>query len=94
MTKKFYKEDSNIKIIFNTFKLASPLSTKDKVLYGLEYYVVYKFLCPGCHTSHVGETYKHISTWTHEHLETDKKSNIYQRSRNTNQFVMRNVSQF
>ena len=63
LTKQFCKEGTNIKIVFSTFKLASLFSTKDKVPYGLKSYVAYKFLCS--------------STRTHEHLETDKSSNIY-----------------
>ena len=77
LTKQFCKEGTNIKIVFSTIKLVSLFSTKDKVPYGLKSYVVYKFLCAGCNASYVGETYRHISTRTHEHLETDKSSNIY-----------------
>ena len=77
MTKQFCKEGTNIKTVFSTFKLASLFSTKVKVLYGLKSYVVCKFLCAGCNASYVGETYRHISTRTHEDLETDKSSNIY-----------------
>ena len=77
LAKQFCKEGTNIKIVFSTFKLASLFSTKDKVPYGLKSYVVYKFLCADCNASYVGETYRHISTRAHEHLETDKSSNIY-----------------
>ena len=77
LSKQFCKEVTIIKIIFSTFKLASLFSTKDKVPYGLKSYVIYKFLCAGCNASFVGETYRHISTRTHEHLKTDKSSNIY-----------------
>ena len=77
LSKQFCKEVTIIKIIFSTFKLASLFSTKDKVPYGLKSYVIYKFLCAGCNASYVGETYRHISTRTHEHLKTDKSSNIY-----------------
>ena len=77
LTKKFCKEGTNIKIVFSIFKLASLFSTKDKVPYGLKSYVIYKFLCAGCNASYVGETYRHIYTRTHEHLETDLSSNIY-----------------
>ena len=77
LTKQFCREGTNIKIVFSTFKLASLFSTKDKVPYGLKSYVIYKFLCAGCNASYVGETYRHISTRTHEHLGTDKGSNIY-----------------
>ena len=60
---------------------ASFFSTKDKVPYGLKSHIIYKFLCAGCNASYVGETYRHISTRTHELswlMETDKSSNIYQ----------------
>ena len=77
LSKQFCKEVTIIKIIFSTFKLASLFSTKDKVPYGLKSYVIYKFLCAGCNASFVGETYRHISTRTHEYLKTDKSSNIY-----------------
>ena len=77
LTKQFCKEGTNIKIVFSTFKLASLFSAKDKVPYGLKSYVVYKLLCAGCNASNVGETYRHFSTRTHEHLETDKSCNIY-----------------
>ena len=96
-TKQFCNECTNIKIVFSTFKWASVFSTKDKVPYGLKSYVVYKFLCDGCNASYVGETSRHISTRTHEHLETDKSSNIYQhllKLRYANRFVMRTVFQF
>ena len=77
MARQFCKEGTNIKIVFSSFKLVSLFSTKDKVPYGLKSYVAYKFLCTGCNASYVGETYRHISARTHEHLETDKSSNIY-----------------
>ena len=77
LTKQFCREGTNIKIVFSTFKLASLFSTKEKVSYGLKSNVIYKFLCAGCNASYVLETYRTISTRTHEHLETDKSSNIY-----------------
>ena len=70
-------EETNIKIVFSIFKLTFLFPAKDKVPYGLKSCVIYKFLCAGCNSSYVGETYRHISTRTHEHLETDKSSNIY-----------------
>ena len=82
LTKQFCKEGTNIKIIFSTFKLACLFSTKSKGPYGLKSCVVYKFLCAGCNSSYVGETYRHISTRAHQHLETDKSSNIYQHLKN------------
>ena len=82
MARQFCKEGTNIKIVFSSFTLVSLFSTKDKVPYGLKSYVAYKFLCTGCNASYVGETYRHISARTHEHLETDKSSNIYRHLKN------------
>ena len=77
LNKQFCKEETNIRIVFSIFKLAFLFPAKDKVPYGLKSYAIYKFLGAGCNYSYVGETYRHISTRTHEHLETDKSSNIY-----------------
>ena len=77
LTKQFCKEDTNIKIVYSTFKLASLFSAKDKFPYGLKSYVIYKFLCAGYNASYVGKTYRHISARTIEHLKTDKSFNIY-----------------
>ena len=48
------------------------VSTKDKVSYRLKYYVIYNFLCAGCNTNYVCETYSHTSTKIHEHLKLMK----------------------
>ena len=64
LTKQFCKEGTNIKIVFNSFKLSSLFSTKYKVPYELKSYVVYKFICASCNASYVGETCRHISTRT------------------------------
>ena len=84
LSKQFCKEGANIKIDFSTFKLALLVSTKEKVRCGLMFYIIYKFLCAGCNTDYVGETSRHISSKTHEHLETDKNSNIYLHFRKSN----------
>ena len=39
--------------------------------------VVYKFTCDACKASYIGETTRHLSTCIHEHLVSDKSSNIY-----------------
>ena len=77
---KLQKLTKQFKIVFSTFKLSSLFLTKDKLSYGVKSYVIIKLLCAGCNASYVGETYRHISTRTYKHLETDKSSNIYQHS--------------
>ena len=44
--------------------------------YDLKSYVIYKFFCAGCKAIYVGETFRYPNR-AHEHLETDKNSNIY-----------------
>ena len=78
-----YTENNNVKIVFRTFKLASLFSTKYEFPFRLKPYVIYKFFCASCYASQVGETYKHISTRTREHLETDKSCTIFKEVKNS-----------
>ena len=52
-------------------------NVKDPIPSSLKYFVVYKFVCPGSNACYIGETTRHLSTRIKEHLETDKKSNIF-----------------
>ena len=67
-----------ITLSFNTCKVGSFLSSKSKPLPGLQSFVVYKYLCPSCAASYVGETTRHWGVRVKEHLLKDKKSHIYQ----------------
>ena len=74
---KFYCKSSNIKIVLTPFKVADMFNVKDPIPRSLKYFVVYKFVCPGSNACYIGETTRHLSTRIKEHLETDKKSNIF-----------------
>jgi hypothetical protein len=74
---KFCKENVKIKVIFTPFKIGSMFSTKDLIPRSLKSQVVYKFTCPGCNASYIGETNRHLSTRIKEHLSSDKSSHIY-----------------
>ena len=39
--------------------------------------VVYKYICPSCNASYIGETCRHLSTRINEHLISDTNSNIF-----------------
>lgn len=56
LAKQFCKESTIIKIVFNTSKLTSFFSTKDKVLYRLNSNVLYKIFCTYWNTHCFGET--------------------------------------
>ena len=67
----------SIKIVLIPFRVADMFNVKDPIPKFLKSFVVYKFICPGCNASYIGETTRHLSTRIKEHLETDKKSNIF-----------------
>ena len=74
---KYCKEGVSIKLVFTPFKIGSLFSLKCAVPYDLKSYVVYKFSCAGCNACYIGETTRHIATRIHEHLNTDKTSQVY-----------------
>ena len=49
----------------------------------LRSFVAYRFTCPGCNTTYIGEATSHLRKWIKEHLETASKSNIF-KNLNTN----------
>ena len=76
-------DDVGIKVIFVPFKICQSFSLKDPPLKSLKSSVVYKFVCPGCNASYVGETARHLSTGIIEHLEKDKNSHIFKHLENS-----------
>ena len=73
-----YCKNINVKVVFSPFKISDLFSSKDVLPYALKSYVVYKFTCAGCQSCYIGETTCHLTTRMKEHLETDKKSHIFQ----------------
>ena len=69
----------SIKIILTPFKVADMFNVKDPIPKSLKSFVVYKFVCPDCNACYIGETIRHLSSRIKEHLETDKKSHIFER---------------
>ena len=74
---KYYSESTNIKIFFSPFKVGDLFSVKESVPKDLRSFVVYRFTCPGCNASYIGETTRHLTTRIKEHLETESKSHIF-----------------
>ena len=74
---KYYCESLNIKIALTSFKVTNMFNVKEPIPKSPKFFVVYKFVCPGCNACYIGETTRHLSTRIKEHLETDKKSNIF-----------------
>ena len=74
---KRYCSNLTIKLAFSSFKIKNLMKVKDSVPRSLRSCVVYKFMCEGCNSVYVGETYRHISARVREHLFTDKNSHVY-----------------
>ena len=74
---KCYCKSTNIKIVFSPFKVGNLFSVKESVPKYLRSFVVYRFTCPVCNASYIGEKTRHLTTRIKEHLETDSKSHIF-----------------
>ena len=81
LCKKLCKK-TDIIISFTVCKIGSFLSTKSKPLPTLQSFVVYKYCCPSCGASYVGETTRHWLVRVKEHLLKDKSSHIYKHINN------------
>ena len=80
---KFYCIHFNTKVVLNPFKVADILKVQDSITKSLKSFAVYKFLCARCNNFYIGEITHHLSTRIKEHLETDKKSQIFTHLVNT-----------
>ena len=77
LVKRFCKPNIKVHLVFSSLKISSFFSTKDKIPFERQSFVVYKFICSGCEAAYVGETCRHLATRMHEHLVSDKKSHIF-----------------
>ena len=55
LCKEFCKENLNIKLVFNSFKIKNYFSYKDPILNDLKSFLVYKFTCDSCSSSYIGK---------------------------------------
>ena len=77
LCKEFCKENFNIRLVFNSFKIKNYFAYKDPILYDLKSFLVYKFTCASCSSSYIGETCRHFKTRIEEHIKKDNKSLIF-----------------
>ena len=75
--KEFCKENFNIKLVFNSFKVKNYFSYKDPIPNYLKSFLVYKFTCASCSSSYIGETCHHFKTRIKEHIKKDNKYHIF-----------------
>ena len=77
LCKEFCKENFNIKLVFNSFKIKNYFSYKDPIPNDLKSFLVYKFTCASCSSSYIGETCRHFKTRIEEYIKKDNKSHIF-----------------
>ena len=77
LCKEFCKENFNIKLVFNSFKIKNYFSYKDLIPNDLKYFLVYKFTCGSCSSSYIGENCRHFKSRIEEHIKKDHKSHIF-----------------
>ena len=58
LCKESCKENFNIKLVFNSFKIKNYFSYKDPIPDDLKSFLVYKFTCASCSSSYIGEILK------------------------------------
>ena len=77
LCKEFCKENFNIKLVFDSFKIKNYFSYKEPIPNDLTYFLVCKFTCASCSSSYIGETCHHFKTRIEEHIEKDNKSHSF-----------------
>ena len=73
LCKEFCIENFNIKLVFSSFKIKNYFSYKDPIPNDSKSFLVYKFTCASCSSSHICETCRHFKTRTEEHIKKDNK---------------------
>ena len=61
LCKEFCKENFNIKLVFNSFKIKSYFSYKDTIPHDLEFFLVI-FTCANCSSSYISKTCRYFKT--------------------------------
>ena len=77
LCKEFCKENSNIKLVFNSFKIKNYFSYKDPILNDLKSFLVYKFTCASCSSSYIGETCRPFKARIEEHIKQYNKFHTF-----------------
>ena len=74
---EFRKENFNINLVFNSFKIKNYFAYKDPIPNDLKSLLVYTFTCASCNSSCIGETCRHFETRIQEYIKKDNKSHIF-----------------
>ena len=73
---KFCKENFNMKLAFNSFKIKNYFSYQDPISNDLKSFLVYKCTLAICSSSYIGETCRHFKTRIKQHIKKGNKFHI------------------
>ena len=73
--KRSLKENTNLKVSYNTKKLSMFVSTKDKTPDNLKSHCIYEFRCPACSKCYIGKTDRNFESRLVEHGTPRKGQN-------------------
>ena len=79
LCKEFCKQNFNIKLVLNSFKIENYFAYKHPIPNDLKSLLVYKFTC----ASYIGETCCHFKTRIEEHIKKVNKSHIFKHLHST-----------
>ena len=80
---KLCKENFNIKLVFNSFKINFFFSYNDPIPDDLVSFLVYEFTCASFSSSYICETCRHFKPRTDEHIKKDNKYHIFKHLHST-----------
>ena len=83
LCKEFCKENFNIKLVFNSFKIKNYFSYKDPIPNNLKSFLVYKFTSASCSSSYIGKTCPHFKTRIEERIKKDNNSPYFKHLHST-----------
>ena len=75
--KESCKENFNIKLVFNLFKIKHYCSYKDPISNDLKSFLGYKFTCASCSSNYIGKTCHDFKTSIEEQIKKDTTSHIF-----------------
>ena len=68
LCKEFGKENFNINLVFNSFKIKNYFSYEDPIPNDLKSFLVYRFACASCSSSYICETCRYFKTRIEEQV--------------------------
>ena len=83
LCKEFCKENLNINLVFNSFKIKNYFSYKDPIPYDLKSFLEYKCTCASCSSSYIRETCRYFKTRIEEHFKKNNKYHIFKHIHST-----------